>query len=309
MHHKRTSSDPNSPRYFLLPTKTNNSTNKLNDMFLRREQKLALVEKEKKMRQEIIQENNGWNSELEMIVAAIGERAAGYKWMHSKAASYYNKLYQYIGIVSIILVTGAGTGTVTQISTCRVDPATGQPASNWVLILVGIFMYITALVLALKQFKNWGDRSSRHKNAESNYAALEHNIRIMLGVYRKDRQVGKDYAEWITKESDDLISSTPSIPGHIETLYKKEIDGQPIAVANKIQKINIKNEVTSTRSETESHEDDYDGDNNKNDVIVDLSNVPNRKESNYIETEVMDIETPFQTKRYKYEVERFLNGT
>lgn len=322
----------------------------------RRERKLNLVSKEKDMAQRIIQDNNGWNTELEMIVANIGEKAAGFKWMHKKAASFYNRLFQWIGILNILLQIGAGTGAVTQINTCE---SVFVDTDNAVLIVVGIFMYVTAAVTAINQFKNWGSRSINHKQAQSNYAALEHNIRIMLGIYRKDRQQGKDYAEWISKEFDDLTSSTPSIPGKIQRKYRVLVDnsGKKIAVDNDITTITIKkyNNGSSNNNSSSSS-----GSNGSNDSLeptppsIVTATIVKESETEYthpfvpstslevnrgdklsmpfahlpvtsrslerrksaLEMDIceeppretiIDIESPFEKNRYKYEVERFLD--
>jgi hypothetical protein len=295
-----------------------------NQKIKQREQKLNLVTREKQIAKEIIEENNGWNNELEVIVANIGEKAAGFKWMHRRAASYYNKLFQWLGIISILIQAGAGTGAVTQISTCP-----GPNTSNWVIILVGILMYITAVVTSIQQFKNWSSRSENHKQAHSNYGALEHNIRIMLGIYRRDRQVGKDYAEWISKEFDDLTASTPQIPGPIQKKYNQLVEsmyhdgGGKLANDNFIEKIQIKNyskkgsppptilaentllTVPSTerrKSHTEveiAPEIDVPKDTAVNNSVNSV---------NSVNDVVIDIESPFENTRYQYEVKRFLNN-
>jgi hypothetical protein len=151
------------------------------DELQKRYQKLLLLEKEAKIRDRIIEENNGWNSELEYIAASVGEKCIGLKWMHSQCSTFYNYCYHFLGITVIIITAGAGTGTVTQISNCSFDPVTQAAASNWVLILVGVLIYISTVVLSIQQFKNWGSVSKEHQQTHSDYSSLEHDIRIHLG--------------------------------------------------------------------------------------------------------------------------------
>jgi hypothetical protein len=70
-------------------------------------------------------------------------------------------------------------------------------------------MYLTAVVASIQQFKNWGQRSEKHQQAESKYGELEHDIRIMLGLYRRERDMGREYAKGVSKLFDDLILSSP----------------------------------------------------------------------------------------------------
>lgn len=219
-----------------------------------RQNKLDLIEKEKKIRKEIIEENNGWNSELEIIVANIGEKCAGFKWMHGKCVNYYNFWYHFIGITVIVLAAASGTGIVTQVSTCTVDPISGQRATNWVIILVTILMFLTSVASTIQQFKNWGQVSNQHQQTKSNYAQLEHDIRIALGVYRKDRQVGKDFVEWISKEFDNIEASAPPIPEKIQNDYNKLISGTDIAHNEIVEKILIKTHDSNSPDESPDNE-------------------------------------------------------
>lgn len=105
-------------------------------------------------------------------MANIGEKAGGYKWMHAKSMSYYSWWYHIFGVSSILLSGAAGTTILTQISSCSIDPVTNQPAKNWVLILVGIVMYLTAVVASIQQFKMWGQRSEKHQQGEGRFGEL-----------------------------------------------------------------------------------------------------------------------------------------
>ena len=219
------------------------------DELRKRYEKLALLEKESKIRDRIIEENNGWNTELEYIAASIGEKCIGLKWMHAACSSFYGFCYNVMGIAVILITAGAATGTVTQISTCAIDPITGGPATSWVLILVGILMYLSTVILAIQQFKNWGSLAKEHQQIHSNYSELEHEIRINLGIYRKERITGKDYVEIISKEFDNLESSSPNIIPYIQKKYMKLLaeQGNSITHNDIIQRIKIKNEATPSQ--------------------------------------------------------------
>ena len=301
-----------------------------------RQKKIDLLEKEKKIRREIIEENNGWNTELETIVASIGEKCAGLKWMHGKCVSYYNFWYHFIGIIVIVLAAASGSTIVSQVNSCSVD-SNGQKASNWIIILVAILMFVTSVASTIQQFKNWGTVANQHQQTKTNYASLEHDIRIALGVYRKDRQIGKDFVEWISKEFDSIEGNSLPIPSRIQDQYRKLISGRDISHNDEIEKIVIKS------NEVINNDESPDSDSNmirkqSSQESPDLMNIPitppisppispptlfvdsiptetniresgntTQRKKSFVEIDVCEFESPFGNDRYKYEIQRFLD--
>jgi hypothetical protein len=305
-----------------------------------RQKKIDLIEKEKKIRNEIIEGNNGWNSYLETIVSNIGEKCAGQKWMHGKCVNFYNFWYHFIGVFVIILAAASGTGIVTQVNSCSVDPTTGAKATNWVIILVSILMFLTSVTSTIQQFKNWGQVANQHQQAKANYATLEDDIRIALGVYRKDRQRGKDFVEWISKEFQGIEGSSPPIPERIQTQYQTLIKDKDIIHNDVIRKIKVKNQesnpgddqpqngqndslityttsqdsptnttstTTNTTTNATNNSQDVPPTLNLDSIPLDGDNTIQRKKS-YVELDVCEYESPFENDRYKYEIQRFLNS-
>ena len=304
---------------------------------INREKKIDLIEREKKIRREIIEENNGWNAELETIVANIGEKCVGFKWMHDKCVSYYKFWYHFIGVISIFLSAAAGSSIITQVSSCSVD-SSGQKAANWVIILVAVLMFLTSVISAILQFKNWGEVANQHQTTKTSYASLEHDIRIALGVYRKDRQIGKDFVEWISKEFDSIEGNSLPIPTRIQSQYQKLISGRDFAHNDTIEKIVIKNNEKDDNAESspesessrkQSSQESLDPINTPLNVSSNVpfvplkpptlfvdsiprengntdQHIPQRKKS-FVEIDVCEFESPFDNDRYKYEIKRFLD--
>jgi hypothetical protein len=217
---------------------------------------IDLLEKRRDLNEKIYQDNNGWNHNLEMIAARIGERSSGLRWMHKRASRYFNTRYQILGLVCILVQTGAATAAVTQVSTCSAE-------TSIITILVSIFMYLTAVLTSFNQFKNYGARTQNHKQAEADFSGVEEMIRIELGKYRRDRKIGYDYTEWVAARFDQVNVTSPEIPGSIETKYKEFIIGKKIADASDaIDPIDIKGNNDSpqnlgiTTSPTPPHEYD-----------------------------------------------------
>lgn len=274
------------------------------DSFKKRQKKIELIEKEKKIRKEIIEENNGWNSELETIVANIGEKCAGFKWMHNKAINNYNFWYHFLGIINIIFASASSV--LTQINTCSIDPVTKEAATGWEIILATVLMGLTAIMCGVNQFTNFGEISNKHQQAKSNYASLEHDIRIALGVYRKDRQIGKDFAEWISKEFDNIEASSPSIPDRIQKQYQNLIGGKGMSHNNIIDKIVVKNQDSNSQSQSNSQSPDDSPDIEMGGDIPRINVISDDQKKSHVEINVSEYDSPFENTRYKYEIQRFL---
>ena len=160
-------------------------------------QKINLMEKEMKLVKEYQVNNNGWNQNLEGYIQRLGERSGGYRWMHNKSASFFSWWYRALGITGIILGVASGTFNIPSL-------ASGCTSSTVVLLYLStVFMYLIGVVLGIQQFLDLGGRKSDHTTAEANYSALYHNIRTQLSINRIERQVGKDYLEWISKEAGE----------------------------------------------------------------------------------------------------------
>lgn len=204
-------------------------------------QNIDIVQQITNLRNELINESRGWNSELEQIVKQIGEDAYAMSFMHDESAHYFQRLYRWIGYTTICLTLAAATGAVTQIRECNIVPgSTDVVAISVVILLVSIFMYLTSVVEGIKQFRNWGARAQHHIQSKVNFSSLYKNIKIMMGSYRRDRQNGKDYAEWVAKAFDDLNMSSPSIPKWAQKKYDVHINGVDINNPNRPDPILIK---------------------------------------------------------------------
>jgi hypothetical protein len=283
-----------------------------------RVKELAVLEKQRKLNDELYQDNNGWNHNLEMIAAKIGEKASGFRWMHRKCIKYFNLRYQVLGIVLILIQTAAATASVTQISTCSTE-------TTAITILVSILMYLTAVLSAFAQFKNWGARTQSHKQGMTDFAGVEQNIRIELGKYRRDRKNGGDYTEWISGRFDEVNATSPEVPGTIQKKYRIHIQGKDLAEADTIDPIAIKEDSPKGKEDSpkeKTDEDPPDSPEIPSEPLLEPSppplHLPHREESvvpleaSVTETQkgdvVIDFNPVLNRERDMYEIQRFLQG-
>lgn len=178
-------------------------------------------------------QQRGWNPYLEVYVKRVAQRAGGFKWMHSKAATYYTKCYNWIGIICIIASSLSAALNIPYITTCENDLI----AMKWVGVGLG---FVISVVLTFQQFKSFGGRSEQHVGSEASFDGLHAQIKFQLLKNSKDRQDANDYVEWISKELSDLKAASPMIPEWIWREYRLLIHGNNVADPDGIDEIMIK---------------------------------------------------------------------
>jgi len=178
-------------------------------------------------------DRRGWNTQMAVYVKRMGQRAGGYKWMHSQASRYFTKRFQWIGITAIIVNALATAGDIPYVTNCQQD-------LNWIKIIAIILGFLVTIAMAFQQFKDYGARSSKHTTSEANYAALYDHIQQQLRKNSRDRQDANDYVEWIAKELNDLKGASPLIPPGILIQYRQIVQGKNIADPEGVDEIIIK---------------------------------------------------------------------
>lgn len=179
-----------------------------------------------------------WNPNIEKVCLNISSKCEYYKKMHDKATDFYYNLDNIISITSIIIITGTGT---TSFATLSISDDLS------IKIIIGVILYITAVMEGIKKFINPSEKNILHSNAMKAYSNLYHNIQKQLILETENRQSGKDYVGWITREFDNLSTSTPDIPSFI-TNKLKEPDDIPLETI-----ITVKD---NTHSEDNKHSED-----------------------------------------------------
>jgi hypothetical protein len=244
-------------RRFLLPHQRSLSTSRLeeyNNSARNRIDRPSLSQQQSSHKRSIMQnytkQERGWNTYLAVYVKRMGQRAGGYKWMHSQASVYYNRCYQWVGVSCIIVNTIATAGEFPYVITCQTD-------LNWIKWTAIVLSVIVTIALTFQQFKSFGGRSSDHSHSEANYSALYDQIKVQLHRNSRERQDANDYVDWIAKEFISLKEGSPVIPEWIWKKYRAKIAGKNIADPEGIDEIVIKKDsperaqVARDRSENE----------------------------------------------------------
>ena len=159
-----------------------------------------------------------WNNKIEQVCINLSSKCQYYKDLHDEATSFYYKLDNWLSIINIFILTATGTASF---ATLNVSD------DLYIKIIIGIIIYISAVLDSIKKFVNPSEKNILHSNATKQYSNLYHNIQKQLILELEQRQSGKDYIGWITREFDNLQSNAPDIPSII-TKNKNEPKDIPL---------------------------------------------------------------------------------
>lgn len=151
-----------------------------------------------------------WNNKIEKVCINLSDKCIHFKNLHDEATTFYYNLDNYLSIFSIIVLTATGTTTFATLSFNDI----------YINIIIGIIVYITAVVDSIKKFINPSEKNILHNNAMKQYSNLYHNIQKQLIMELEQRQSSKDYLGWITREFENLQANSPDLPGFLQK--KKE---------------------------------------------------------------------------------------
>lgn len=173
--------------------------------------------------------NITWNPVIEKNVLEIGEKAKGYKIMHTQESETVGSTYDILMFSGIIL--GPLAGLVSSISVILSPPDT-----NVILPIISACVgFFSGIVVAITKYGKYEEKSSKHKLAASKYTSLESNVRRQLALCRTDRVNAVKYLEWIGNSFDELFLASPLVAKKIYDEYVETAKKQGLVIPDEYQ--------------------------------------------------------------------------
>ena len=158
-----------------------------------------------------------WNEHLEDIMKAWGEKAAGNREMHDKAAEQFrtfsNKMY--VPILCMSTLTGVSN-----------FGAANSQYSEYFMYGIGSLNIVCAVLTGLLKFLKPDDKAQMHTSVARNFGSFYRQITLELGMTREDRTNADELTKWAKTEYDRMQNEAPSIPSNIIKLFKSEHQNQ-----------------------------------------------------------------------------------
>jgi hypothetical protein len=156
----------------------------------------------------------GWAPEHEEILIEWADKAMCYRWLHSKSNALYSYLNALYTIPVIIISTLTGTANFAQ----ERVPIQYQ---NLFVMTVGGFNILAGIISTIQQFLKIAQLNESHRVGGIAWDKFYRNIKIELAKHPHERKDVTKFIDFCKEEYDRLMETSPSIPEHIITQFKK----------------------------------------------------------------------------------------
>ncbi len=174
--------------------------------------------------------HNGWNRQLENLVAEWADKASCYQWMHQKTEVRFQRFNYYFTIPVIVMSTLTGTANFATSSI-----ASGEQEQKLVTFGIGAISLIAGIISTVANFLRYAQGSEAHRVAAISWGKFQRFISIELSLHPNERMDAMSFLKMGRIELDRLIEQSPPIPTKtVEEFYvafrdKKDIKRPEIA--------------------------------------------------------------------------------
>jgi len=162
--------------------------------------------------------NQKWTKEQEELLASWSERAAGYRWLHSRSEKLYRCRNYTFTIPVIILSTLTGTANF------AMDSFVPESHKQMAMACVGGVNIFAGILSTLQNFLRYAELMESHRVCEVSWSKLSRDIAVELMLEPKMRKPAFDFLNVCRAEYDRLIEQSPPIDDDIIKKYKFEFD-------------------------------------------------------------------------------------
>jgi hypothetical protein len=160
---------------------------------------------------------------MEDLMKMWGEKAAGLRFMHSNASSYWTGLSNKLTVASIFITTLASTASL-------VSTSIAEEHKNTVLYAVGIIAVISSLMQSMKKFYNAEEKAAEHGAVAKQFGSFYRFMTLQLGMGRCDRIPADQLCDWALKEYERLQQDALPLGSDQIDLYKRKFSNSEQAV-------------------------------------------------------------------------------
>jgi hypothetical protein len=174
--------------------------------------------------------HNGWNKQLECLVAEWADKASCYQWMHQKTELRFQKFNYYYTIPVIIMSTLTGTANFATNSIVSTEEQ-----AKFVTFGIGAISLIAGIISTVANFLRYAQGSEAHRVAAISWGKFQRFISIELSLHPNERMDAMSFLKMGRIELDRLIEQSPPIPMrtveefHVAFRDKKDIRRPEIA--------------------------------------------------------------------------------
>jgi hypothetical protein len=154
-----------------------------------------------------------WNSSLEKLIAAEGEKCSGLAWLYTETERYYSRNNTIVALPVIILSTT--TGFISGSSNILFGDG---PSSS---IGIGGISLFTGILSTIGSYYAWAQKAEACRISSLQYSKLQKVIAIEMTLPKSERAPAKLMLKMIRDNVERLLETSPAVPRHIINKYKE----------------------------------------------------------------------------------------
>ena len=163
-----------------------------------------------------------WTPEHENILVEWADKAACYRWLHTKCHAQYRRSNYWFTLPVIVLSTLTGTANFAQ-------DRFGENIKPWVSVGIGALNIFAGILTTIQQFLKIGELNEAHRVSSIAWDKFYRNIKVELAKAPKERTPVLQQLKGAKEEFDRLMETSPAISEVVIADFKRVFSGSEVA--------------------------------------------------------------------------------
>lgn len=161
---------------------------------------------------------DSWTNELEDLMKAWGEKAAGYRELHLKSAQVWSQRSNNMYLPLMLFTTLGGITTFSSL---------GSETNIYLMAVLGGLNVSSALLASITKYYKPDEKAMNHKQIARSFGSFYRKIMLQLSMSREERQPADILTDWASTEYDRLQKDAPSVLNGVVEEYKLKHKDDP----------------------------------------------------------------------------------
>ena len=163
-----------------------------------------------------------WTPEHENILVEWADKAACYRWLHTKCHGQFKRQNYWFTLPVIIMSTITGTANFAQ-------DRFGEAIKPWVAVGIGAVNIFAGILTTIQQFLKIGELNEAHRVSSIAWDKFYRNMKVELAKAPKERTPVLQQLKSAKEEFDRLMETSPAISEQVILEFKKVFSGSETA--------------------------------------------------------------------------------
>ena len=155
-----------------------------------------------------------WSRDHEAILVEWADKAACYRWLHSRCHMKYKRRNYWFTIPVIIMSTVTGTANFAQ-------ERFSDDSKQWVSLAIGTINIVAGVMTTIQQFLKISELNEAHRVSSIAWDKFYRNVKVELAKSPPEREPVNQALKVAKEEFDRLMETSPAIAEGVIEAFKK----------------------------------------------------------------------------------------